>query len=115
MAFVRQTNSAAGPQQVNNGVDSPAREIHAEPDKLLEASNSERLDFGAHARQAELIKGWRPWERSTGSTSADGKAVVARNASKGGQRQELRELSRTLREQRDALDDFDREVWAADL
>ena len=52
VAFVRQANIAAGHQQVNNGTGatdagSPAREIQAEPSKLLEATHGERLDFGA--------------------------------------------------------------------
>jgi len=59
------------------------------------------------ARQAQLIRNWRPWERSTGPTSAVGKAVIARNAWKDGHRQELRQLAPTLREQRDALERFD--------
>jgi hypothetical protein len=62
------------------------------------------------ARQAELIMTWRPWERSTGPRTEEGKATVARYAWKGGHRQELRELSRTLRQQRDALEDFD--LWS---
>ena len=32
------------------------------------------------ARQAKLIKTWRPWERSTGPTTEAGKEAVARNA-----------------------------------
>jgi hypothetical protein len=44
------------------------------------------------AKQAELIKTWRPWERSTGPVSREGRAKVARNAWKGGHRQQLREL-----------------------
>ena len=56
------------------------------------------------ARQAELIRSWRPWERSTGPTSAAGKAVVARNAWRGGHRAQLQELRRALSEQRDGLD-----------
>lgn len=46
--FARQANIAAGHQQVNNGV-SGAREIAepSPPNKLLEASNGERLDTGA--------------------------------------------------------------------
>lgn len=35
------------------------------------------------ARQARLIKSWRPWEKSTGPTTAAGKAIAARNADKG--------------------------------
>ena len=51
------------------------------------------------ARQAELIRQWRPWEQSTGPTSASGKARAARNAWKGGVRPQLRELATLLREQ----------------
>ena len=47
-------------------------------------------------RQAEAIRRWRPWERSTGPTSAAGKAKEARNADKGSVRQQLRTLSREL-------------------
>jgi len=38
------------------------------------------------ARQAELIKNWRPWERSTGPTTDEGKAVASRNTLKHGLR-----------------------------
>jgi hypothetical protein len=55
------------------------------------------------ARQAALIRNWRPWEHSTGPKSEDGKARVSRNAYKGGTRAMLRELARLLREQRAAL------------
>jgi len=56
------------------------------------------------ARQAELIRSWRPWERSTGPISATGKVLVARNPWKGGIRALLRELSWELRKQQEALD-----------
>ena len=32
------------------------------------------------ARQAELIKTWKPWKQSTGPLSSEGRAKVARNA-----------------------------------
>jgi hypothetical protein len=35
------------------------------------------------ARQAELIRQVRPWERATGPKTTEGKAVSARNAYKG--------------------------------
>lgn len=38
------------------------------------------------ARQAEAIRRWQPWARSTGPRTAEGKAVSARNADKGGHR-----------------------------
>ena len=53
------------------------------------------------ARQAQLIHTWRPWERSTGPRTTEGKARVARNGFKyqGGRwRDQLRELRRLLRE-----------------
>jgi hypothetical protein len=58
------------------------------------------------ARQSELIRRWRPWERSTGPRTATGKASVARNAYKGGWREQLRELRRILREQKKALHSY---------
>ena len=47
-------------------------------------------------RQAEAIRRWRPWERSTGPRSAEGKQRSSRNAYKGGVLQQLRTLSREL-------------------
>jgi hypothetical protein len=32
------------------------------------------------ARQAELIRKWKPWEKSTGARTSEGKAVSSRNA-----------------------------------
>ena len=50
------------------------------------------------ARQAELIRQWRPWEKSTGPSSPEGKKRASQNAWKGGVRPELRELAALLRE-----------------
>lgn len=55
-------------------------------------------------RQAERIQEWKPWEQSTGPRTAEGKAKVARNAYKGGQRQRLRQLNRILRDLEHTLD-----------
>jgi hypothetical protein len=49
------------------------------------------------ARQAQLIQRWKPWERSTGPRTPEGKARVSRNGYKGGTRAILRELARVLR------------------
>jgi len=54
-------------------------------------------------RQSELIRQWRPWERSTGPRTSAGKAKSSRNAYRGGVRPMLRELAKLLREQRRAL------------
>ena len=56
------------------------------------------------ARQAELIRTWRPWEKATGPTSAQGKAVVARNAYAGGFEPAMRVLRAALRQQRKGLE-----------
>ena len=59
------------------------------------------------ARQAALIRTWRPWERSTGPKSPAGKAVSAGNAFKGGHGAKLRalkaEINALLRAERDRL------------
>lgn len=48
-------------------------------------------------RQAELIQRWKPWERSTGPTTAEGKERVAQNAYEGRARQLLRTLAKFLK------------------
>lgn len=47
------------------------------------------------ARQAEAIRRWQPWLKSTGPRTAAGKAKASRNADKGGKRAIMRaELAR---------------------
>lgn len=58
------------------------------------------------ARQAELIRLWKPWECSTGPISAAGKAVAAGNARKGGLRAMLAELRKLLKEQAKDLEKY---------
>lgn len=41
-------------------------------------------------RQALAIHTWKPWERSTGPRSVEGKATASLNAYKGGHRKTLR-------------------------
>ena len=48
------------------------------------------------ARQAELIRTWKPWQQATGPRTADGKAKTSRNAYKGGHWLEMRELTRAV-------------------
>lgn len=50
-------------------------------------------------RQAELIRSWKPWDRSTGPKTVEGKHRASRNAYKGGARGVLRALARLLRSQ----------------
>lgn len=48
------------------------------------------------ARQAELIRTWQPWAKSTGPKSPAGRKRVGRNAFKGGYWLQLRELSKMV-------------------
>ena len=48
------------------------------------------------AQQAQAIRRWRPWEHATGPRTADGKARSARNADRGGQRRQWREMIKAL-------------------
>lgn len=34
------------------------------------------------AKQSELIRQWKPWDKSTGAKTVEGKAIVAKNAVK---------------------------------
>jgi len=52
----------------------------------------------ARQQQANAISAWKPWERSTGPRTTQGKANVSRNAYRGGMRPQLRELAAALRE-----------------
>jgi hypothetical protein len=47
-------------------------------------------------RQSEVIRRWKPWEKSTGAKTAKGKAIVSKNALKYGESQELRILSKVI-------------------
>lgn len=51
------------------------------------------------AKQAELIRTWKPWKRATGPRTAEGKARVARNPWRGGHRNKLRELVRLVNDE----------------
>ena len=51
------------------------------------------------AKQSQAIRQWQPWLKSTGAKTAEGKAVVSRNAYKGGHRPYMRQLARELSEE----------------
>jgi hypothetical protein len=91
-------------QSIHSRVGFARGQSHSGLNKLLEASMSNGWTPERKARQAELIKTWRPWERSTGPKSAEGRALVARNPWKGGIRQMLREFAQEMRSQREGLD-----------
>lgn len=55
------------------------------------------------AQQSEKIRQWKPWARSTGARTPEGKAESSRNAYKGGVRAMLREMAALLREQKARL------------
>jgi hypothetical protein len=57
-------------------------------------------------RQAELIRNWRPWDKSTGPRTAAGKRSSAKRGYKGGSREMLRGLALALREQLRGLDNI---------
>lgn len=56
------------------------------------------------ALRSALIKNWKPWEKSTGPKTKEGKERVSKNAYKGNTRGKLRALSAFLKEQRDLID-----------
>lgn len=64
------------------------------------------------ARQAALIRAWKPWQQSTGPKTTAGKAKASRNAFTGGHAVMLRllakELSAAMREQREGIASLDR-------
>ena len=66
--------------------------------------------FERRKKQSEAIRNWKPWSKSTGPKSAEGKAVVSRNAEAGGEwlvlRQAIKQMNKALRDQRDALQEF---------
>lgn len=47
-------------------------------------------------RQSKLIREWKPWEKSTGPKSPEGRKRVSGNAWKGGHRAQIRELSKLV-------------------
>lgn len=52
------------------------------------------------AKHAEAIRRWKPWEKSTGPKTPEGKEVSKMNGWRGGARSLDRELSKLLSEHR---------------
>jgi hypothetical protein len=59
-------------------------------------------------RQRELIQRWKPWEKSTGAKTPDGKKRSAKNSYKTGKSLEIRQftkfLNQLLKEQKSLLE-----------
>jgi BMFP domain-containing protein YqiC len=53
--------------------------------------------------RSQMIHQWKPWLKSTGAKTEEGKAVSSMNAYKGGVRQKQRELNKQLNEQMQAI------------
>lgn len=58
------------------------------------------------ALQAEKIRQWKPWTKSTGARTPEGQAISSRNAYKGGWRTELRKLAALLHVLRHQLNEI---------
>ena len=58
-------------------------------------------------RQSEAIRSWRPWERSTGAKTEQGKAISSKNAIKTGDsayvRELIKQINQLIREQKDLI------------
>jgi hypothetical protein len=61
-------------------------------------------------KQAELIRSWRPWEKSTGPRTEAGKAACARNAYKASVDQEIRKTRKLVNALTRDADDLLREM-----
>lgn len=60
-------------------------------------------------RQRAAIASWKPWERSTGPKTTEGKRRSGRNADRGGEREKLRAELRYFRGLIRDLDEEQRE------
>ena len=58
-------------------------------------------------RQRELIQRWKPWEKSTGAKTAEGKKRSSQNSLKTGNsleiRDVIRQLNKLLKDQKELL------------
>jgi len=58
-------------------------------------------------KQSKAIRSWKPWEKSTGAKSLQGKAISSKNATKNGDsayvRELIKQMNKILREQKDLI------------
>ena len=58
------------------------------------------------AMRSAMIHRWKPWLKSTGAKTEEGKRKSAMNAYKGAVRQEQRAIARLLREQLNTINEL---------
>lgn len=49
------------------------------------------------AKQSQAIRQWKPWSKSTGAKTPEGKAIVSMNAYAGGHRPYMRQLLKDMK------------------
>ena len=54
-------------------------------------------------KQSQLIQNWKPWDKSTGAKTIEGKAISSRNAYKGGSRLLMRAVASVLKDHKEKL------------
>jgi len=58
-------------------------------------------------KQSKAIRSWKPWERSTGAKSPQGKVISSKNAIKTGDsvyvRELIKQINRILRKQKEFI------------
>jgi hypothetical protein len=74
--------------------------------ELLTDDHGTTVDFGAAGQVGQAIKRWKPWERSAGPKTPDGKAAASQNGLVHGLR------AKPFLERRKAFSDLVREVRA---
>ena len=57
-------------------------------------------------QQSALIQTWKPWNKSTGAKTPEGKAISSRNAFKGDTRPMYRGMATLLNQQKELLKQF---------
>jgi hypothetical protein len=68
--------------------------------------HGKRLDRRAKVRQKVLIQSWKPWERSIGAKTPQGKARSSRNAYKTGvteAKELIRQFKKLLKEENKSI------------
>ena len=63
------------------------------------------------AEQAEAIREWAPWKKSTGPQTSEGKEKVSRNAYAGGTSRHMKELAQALKRSRETVADVRARAW----